>query len=332
MAYQDLRIGSFRYDTTQALFTGDVGVEGADVEMRTAATIPEIFQRVLTDAEFDISELGMTFYLRTFTPDSAYVAIPVFPNRVFRHSSIFVNTDAGIEHPSDIVGKRIGEFGMYSQDSGIWAKGILMDEHGFRPEANTWFIGGLNEPAEPFGFLPQAHPGGVEIHTAPDGASLGMMIDRGEIDVLFSANIPQVMLDGSPNIKLLFPDYEGMERDYFSRTGIFPMMHAIVIRRDLVRKDPTLARRVFKAFTASKDAAADRYRYMRRLFQVQSMIPWTNALFERNLMDLPDDWWPYGVAGNRAAIDANLRYHFEQGITERHYALEEVFETSLLDT
>lgn len=327
-----LTIGSFPYDTTQALFAGDVGVAGATVEMRTGKTIPDIFRRVLVDEEFDVSELGMTFYLRTVTPDSPYVAIPVFPNRVFRHSCIYVNTDSGIEHPSDLVGKRIGEFGMYSQDSGIWAKGILTDEHGFAPRDNTWVIGGLDEPATPFDFVPQTHSPEVDVQPAPDGAALGTMLHRGEIDVLFSANVPQAVLDGSPNIRRLFGDYERAERDYFARTNIFPIMHAVVIRRELLAKDPTLSRRVFDAFSESKEVAAQRYRYMRRLYQVQSMLPWTNALFERNTADLPEDWWPYGIDRNRAAIEANLRYHFEQGITERHHTINEVFDTSLLDT
>ena len=332
MGELNLTVGCFPYDTTQALFTGHVGVADATVQMRTGTTIPDIFRRVLVDSEFDVAELGLTFHLRTVGPDSPYVAIPAFPNRIFRHSCIYVNTNTGIEHPRDMVGKRIGEFGMYSQDSGIWAKGILTDEYGFRPEANSWVIGGLDHPAEPFDFVPQNHAADVDVAPAPDGAVLGTMLERGEIDALFSANVPQTVLDGSPTIRRLFIDYEPVERAYFARTGIFPIMHTVVIRRELLTHDRTLARRVYEAFSASKDTAAERYRYMRRLYEVQSMLPWTNALFERNQADLPEDWWPYGIDRNRAAIEANLRYHFEQGITERHYTIDEVFETSLLDT
>lgn len=332
MADADLKIGSFRYDTTAALFNGDVTVEGASIEMRTARTIPEIFQRVLRDNEFDVSELGMIFYLRTFGPDSPYIALPIFPNRMFRHSCVFVNTLSGVDRPEDIVGKRIGEFGIYSQDSGVWAKGILMDEYGFRPERNTWVIGGLDRPMPPFDFVPQTHAADVDVQPAPDGVALGTMLERGDIDVLFTANVPQVVLDGSTKIQRLFLDSETVERDYFRRTGIFPMMHTVVVRRDLVAQEPTLPRRVYAAFLASKEAGADRYRNMRRLYQGQSMMPWLNPLVERNLSELPADWWPYGVKVNRAAIEANLRYQFEQGLVDRHYAVDEVFETSLLDT
>lgn len=332
MTEQDLKIGVFGYEDVAALFTGEVRVAGATTQMRTARTIPEIFLRLLRDQEFDVAELGMTFYLRTFGSDSPYIALPVFPNRTFRHSCVFVNTVSGIERPEDIVGKRIGEFGMYSQDSGVWAKGVLMDEHGFRPELNRWVIGGLDRPAAPFDFVPQTHAADVDVRPAPEGAALGAMLDRGELDVLFSANVPQVVLDGSLNIRRLFADAEAVERDYYRRTRIFPMMHTVVMRRDLVAQDPGLARRVYEAFLAAKEAAADRYRSMRRVFQVQSMVPWLDALFERNAHELPDDWWPYGVAKNRTAIEANLRYQFEQGLVDRHYSVEEVFEASLLGT
>ena len=143
------------------------------------------------------------------------------------------------------------------------------------------------------------------------------MLDTGEIDALFSANVPQCVLDGSPNVTRLFPDFEPLERDYYRRTGIFPIMHTIVIRRELLRVRPGLAHDVFRAFCRAKDAAAERYRQGRRLYQVQTMIPWMNALVDRNDEELPDDWWPYGIAANRAALDTCLRYHHQQGLTSR---------------
>ena len=325
-----LKIGCFRYETTAALFDGSVTVEGADVSMETARTIPEIFERMMRDHEFDVSELGLTFYLRTFGEDSPFIAIPVFPNRVFRHSCIFVNVDSGITEPSDFVGKTIGEFGMYSQDSGVWAKGILMDEYGFRPEQNRWVIGGLDNPAPPFDFVPQTHPSDLDVAVAPD--ALGPMLEAGKIDALFSANVPQCVLDGSPSVRRLFPDYEAVERDYHRRTGIFPMMHTIVIRRDSAAAEPSMARAIYHAFVEAKDAAAERYRIGRRIFEVQSMAPWMNALFERNTEQFGEDWWPYGMAANRPALDANLRYQFEQGLVDRRWDPDEVFLAASLDT
>jgi len=332
MAAPKLTIGCFRYETTAALFDGNVAVDGADISMKTARTIPEIFERMMRDREFDVSELGLTFYLRTFGDDSPFIAMPIFPNRVFRHSCVFVNADSGITQPSDLVGKTIGEFGMYSQDSGVWAKGILMDEYGFRPETNRWIIGGLDHPAPPFDFVPQTHADNVDVSPAPEGEALGPMLEAGKIDALFSANVPQCVLDGSPTVRRLFPDFEAVERDYHRRTGIFPMMHTIVIRRDSVAAEPGLDRAIYRAFVQAKDAAAERYRVGRRIFEVQSMAPWMNALFERNMEQFGQDWWPYGMAANRTALEANLRYQFEQGLVDRRWDPDEVFLPASLDS
>src|SRR5882724_4841291 len=152
----DLRVAAAEYDTTRALFDGAVKVGGVrSVTMATAATLPDVFELLLR-GEAEVSELGLTFYLRTLENDAPFVALPAFPNRVFRHSCIYVNAGSGIATPADLVGRTIGEFGVYGQDSGVWAKGILMDEHGFRPEQNRWVIGGLDRPMPPFPFT--THP------------------------------------------------------------------------------------------------------------------------------------------------------------------------------
>ena len=332
MTRQPLRIGCFQYDTTRALFDGSVSIDGTSATMETAATLPEIFSRVIRGGELDVGELGLTFYLRMLEAGLPYVALPAFPNRVFRHSCVFVNAHSSISGPADLAGKVIGEFGAYGQDSGVWAKGILMDEYGFRPQDSRWVIGGLEQPAAPLDFIPHPHPADVDVTVAPAGKTLNAMLEAGEIDALFSANVPQCVLDGSPDVGRLFPDYEPLERDYYRRTAIFPMMHMIVIRRDLVRDRPDLAGDVYRAFLRAKDAAADRYRRGRRLFQVQTMVPWMSALVDRDHEDLPEDWWPYGIAANRAALDAYLRYHYEQGLSTRQWKIEDVFVPELLDS
>jgi hypothetical protein len=329
----DLRIGTSRNDTTRALFDGSVTVDGVrSTRVSAAATLPDIFEGMLRRDAYDVSELGLTFLLRTLAEDRSLVALPAFPTRVFRHSCVFVNTRSGITGPDDLAGRTIGEFGVYGQDSGVWAKGILMDEYGFRPEKSRWVIGGLDHPAPPFDFIPHPHPADVEVTTAPDGATLGAMLERGEIDALFTANVPQCYLDGSPHVTRLFADYQTVERDYYRRTGIFPIMHTVVARRGLLDAHPGLARAVYGAFLAAKDAAAEQYRRDRRLFQIQHMLPWTNALFEDDQRLLGDDWWPYGLAANRLAVDTFLRYHHEQGLSARRWTVEEVFSPDLLDT
>jgi 4,5-dihydroxyphthalate decarboxylase len=308
-----LTIGCFQYDTTRSLFDGSVSPDGVDVTMETAATLPDIFDRVIRGNEFDVAELGLTFYLRLLETGLPYVAVPIFPNRVFRHSCIFVNIHSGITEPSDLAGKTIGEFGVYGQDSGVWAKGILMDEYGFEPGRSRWVIGGLDRPADPFDFIPHPHPREVDVTVAPEGKALSSMLDAGEIDALF-------------------PDFEPRERDYYRRTGIFPIMHTIVVRRDLLRNRPGLVHGVYRAFSQAKDAGAEHYRQNRRLYEVQTMVPWMNALVERNGQEFPEDWWPYGIAANRTTLDAYLRYHYEQGLSTRQWRIEDVFAPELLDT
>jgi 4,5-dihydroxyphthalate decarboxylase len=332
MTNTTLTIGCFPYDTTRPLFDGSVRADHLDLTMETGPTLPDIFARLVRGHEFDAGELGLTFYLRLLETGLPYTALPIFPNRVFRHSCVFVNTRSGITGPGDLAGRTIGEFGTYGQDSGVWAKGILMDEYGFRPEANRWVIGGLEHPAAPFDFIPHPHPSGVDVTVAPEGRTLGAMLEAGEIDALFSANVPQCVLDGSPRVARLFPDFEPVERDYHRRTGIFPMMHTIVARRDLLRDRPGLAHDLYRVFTDAKDAAAGRYRRDRRLYEVPTMVPWMNALVERNEAQFPEDWWPYGVAANRTTLDTYLRYHHEQGLSARRRRIEDVFAPELLDT
>ncbi len=328
----DLRVGTFRYDTTEALFDGSVTVKGVrSTTVSTGRTLPEVF-RNLVDGGADVSEFGLTFYLRTLDQGSPFVAVPAFPNRVFRHSCVFVNADAGITGPADLVDRTIGEFGMYGQDSGVWAKGILADEYGFRPEANRWVIGGLDTPAPPFDFVSHPVPDGLDLTAAAEGRALSEMLVSGEIDALFTANVPQPFLDGSPHVARLFPQYEPVERDWFGRTGMFPMMHTVVVRRDLLAANPGLARAAYDAFLAAKEAGADRYRTWRRLYEVPFMVPWLAPLIEKNTAAMGEDWWPYGIEANRTALDTYLRYHFEQGLSARRWTVDEVFDPDLLDT
>lgn len=321
-----LTLGCYRYDTTAALHDGSVGVADHQAHVESADFIPRIFANMV-DGAYDAAEFGLGFHLRTLaTPDAAFTAIPAFPNRVFRHSCVYVNAGAGIDGPADLADKTIGEFALYGQDSGVWAKGILSDDHGFRPEDNQWVVGGLDTPMAPLDFVPQRLPADVEIRVEAD-RTLSDMLDAGEIDALFSSNVPRCVLDGSPGVRRLFPDYVSVERDWFRRTGVFPIMHTVVTRR------PDLARPIYQAFLDAKNVARDRYLGAgRRLYQVPTMLPWTSALVDDDVALMGEDWWPYGVSANRTALDTFLRYFHEQGLSERRYTVEDVFAPDLLDT
>ena len=221
-----LDIAFWDYDRTRALADGNVKIDGADVTFHSARIVTEIFERMIRRREFDVSELGMTYYLRTLDfDDPPFIALPVFPNRCFRHSAIYVNKASGIKRPEDIAGKTVGEFAVYGHDAGVWPKGILSDEYGVTPDQCRWVIGGLDWPLQPIDFVPHPHPADVEVTFAPEGKELGEMLEAGEIDALISADVPKCVLNGSQQVVRLFIDYESAERDYFKRTRIFPIMH-----------------------------------------------------------------------------------------------------------
>lgn len=333
MSDKPVDIAFWNYDRTRALGDGRVGIEGARPRFHTARIVTEIFEGMVRRRAYDVSELGLTYFLRTFEDGrSPFVALPVFPNRCFRHSAVYVSTESGIERPEQLVGRTIGELALYGHDAGVMAKGILMDEYGFRPERNRWLVGGIDFPMDPIDFVARPHPCDVEVIQAPKGTDLGVLLERGEIDALISADVPRCVLEGSPKVRPLFPDCEGVERDYHRRTGIFPIMHAVVVTRDLAEREPELVKSVYRGFCEAKAAAAEELARGMTFNNMAVMVPWLTGLLARDRELLGTDWWPYGVAANRTAVDAVLRYHHEQGLTGHRFTAEEIFVPYLLDT
>jgi len=329
-----LDIAFWNYDRTKLLADGSVKIEGVDASFHGARIVPEIFEAMVRQRAYDVSELGMTYFLRTFDDEgrSPFVAIPVFPVRSFRHGAIYVNKASGIRRPQDLAGKRIGELALYGHDAGVMPKGILSDEFGVRPEQSRWIVGGIDFPMNPVDFVPHPVPNGVEVEWAGKDVDLGEMLEAGEIDALISADVPKAVLDGSPRVGRLFEDYEAVERDYFRRTGIFPIMHTVVVTRELADKRPDLVQAVYRGFCAAKDQMQEQYVKGMTFNNMIVMLPWLTKLIDDDRELLGNDWWPYGIEHNRAAIDAVLRYHHEQGLTRKRFAIEEVFVPSLLGT
>jgi hypothetical protein len=293
----------------------------------------EIFQRLLKNHEFDVAEMGLTFYLGTLSfDDPPFIAIPVFPVRFFRHSAVFVNTKSGISSPRDLVGKRVGEMFCYGTDVGVWIKGIMAEEHAAPTASYRYFVGGVDHYVPPWEWLPFRPPADVEVQQLREGQTLDAMIESGEIDALISALVPASFLKGSPNVRRLFADYESVERDYFRRTGIFPIMHTVVIRREVYRRDPWLAQALVKAFVAAKAQAEHPYRAGAAFMNTGTMVPWLTAHLEDNRRLLGEDPWPYDFAANRKAIDTFLRYHHAQGLSQRRYLPEEIFAPETIGT
>jgi hypothetical protein len=333
MTDRKLDIAFWNYDRTRLLADGTVKIDGVDATFQTARIVPEIFEAMIRQRAYDVSELGMTYFLRTFEDgESPFLAIPVFPVRSFRHGAIYINKASGIERPGDLAGKLIGELALYGHDAGVIPKGILFDDFCVKPEQSRWIIGGIDFPMNPVDFVPRPVPDGVEVEYAGKGVDLGAMLEAGEIDALISADVPKAVLEKSPKVGRLFEDYEAVERDYYRRTGIFPIMHAVVVTRELAIEQPELVKAVYRGFCAAKDQMAAQYVTGMTFNNMTMMLPWLTKLIEDDREVLGDDWWPYGIEANRVAIDAVLRYHHEQGLTKRRFTIEDVFVSGLLDT
>ncbi len=325
MANLKLTLACWNYDRTRALMDGSVRPEGIELTYLNLF-VADIFQRMVRNKEFEVSELGLTFYIGTLgLEEPPFIAIPVFPLRFFRHSAVFVNTASGIESPKDLIGKKVGELFLYGHDAGIWAKGILSDEYGVPTNSYPYYVGGLDRPVPKWDWLPFQPPSNVRVQQLGPNQTLDGMLEAGEIDALYSAIVPPSLLKGSKNVRRLFENYEAVEREYFRKTGIFPIMHTLVIRKDIYQKDPWVAQSLYKAFKEAKNQASNLYKagepFMHGLF----MIPWLTAHREENRKLMGDDLWPYGLEPNRKVLETFLRYHHEQGLSKRRFKPEELF-------
>lgn len=325
MANLKLKFACQDYDRTKGLTDGSIRIEGAEldhIDLPPWAT----FERLIKGGEFDVSEMGLTFYMGTLAlEDPPFIALPVFLSRTFRHSTIYVNKASGIRWPRDLIGKRVGEAFCYGHDAGIWSKGILSDEYGVPTDSYRYFIGGVDRPVPPWDWLPFRPPPNVRIEHIGPARTLDPMLESGEIDALYSAIVPPSLLRRSPNVGRLFEDAEPVERDYYRRTGIHPIMHVAVIRRTVYRQHPWLAQALYKAFKEAKEQVMKLYRSYEGRMHLLLMIPLLTELQERNRDMMGEDPWPYGVEPNRKTLETFCRYHHEQGLSARRYAPEELF-------
>jgi 4,5-dihydroxyphthalate decarboxylase len=327
-----LSLACWDYDRTRALFDGRVRPDGIDLELWSTGNVGEIMERMIRHRQFDVSELGITYYLRSLElMDAPFIAIPVFPNRFFRHSAIFVNAHKGIQSPGDLAGRRVGELQRYGHDAGIWAKGALDDDFGLKASSMEHYVGGIERTGAGPDWAPFEPPPDVVIRRLLPEQGLDRMLERGEIDALFSAHVPPSARKHPARVRRLFPDFEDVERDYFRRTGIFPIMHTVVIRRDIYERNRWIARALMQAFEDAKALAMKAYAAGDMFFNAPIMIPWLVSLREKNRALMGENFWPYGVEANRKTLAACLRHHREQGLLRRSYEIEELFAPETLN-
>ena len=332
MGNTKLDIAFWNYDRTRPLVDGTVKIDGVEATFHTARIVTEIFEGMIKDRKFDVSEIGLTYFLRTIDVDDSLVAIPVFPNRAFRHSAIYVNKNKGVNEPEDLEGKTIGELALYGHDAGVMSKGILSDEYGVKPNQCRWIVGGIDFPLNPLDFVSHPHPDDVDVSIAAKDADLGEMLESGEIDALISADVPKCILEKSPSVGQLFEDYEAVERAYYKRTGIFPIMHTVVVKKELASEQPERVKAVYKGFCEAKNAMTEQYAKSMTFNNMGTMVPWLTKLIGDDRDLLGNDWWPYGLEANRTAVDTYLRYHYEQGLSKRRMTCEDIFVPGLCET
>jgi 4,5-dihydroxyphthalate decarboxylase len=319
MAKLRLTLACGPYDRTQALADGTIAPDG--VELVYIALQPaEIFWRMLQYRDFDVAEMSLSNYASLVSQgDAPFVAIPVFPSRVFRHGYFFINADAGIRDARDLKGKR-GGVPEYSMTAAVYMRGLLQHEYGVQPRDITWVQGRADR-------LGRKLPADIRLTQAAAATELGDLLERGELDFLMTANNPLAFRRGSPKLKRLFPNYAELEKDYYRRTKIYPIMHTIVIRREVYERDPWVALSLYKAFLAAKERA---YHLLSETGSPKASFAWLQPLLEEEQRIIGKDWFPYGIEANRASLGALLQYNHEQGLSDRPLQIEELFAPSTL--
>jgi 4,5-dihydroxyphthalate decarboxylase len=308
------------YDRTRPLIDGRVKPDGIDLDIRVLKP-RELFPRMLENQEFQVSELSLGSYASLVARnESPFVAIPVPLSKLFRHSCIYVRTGAGIETPQDLRGKRVGTT-QYGATAVVTVKGMLQDEYGVAPHELRWFIGGLHAPAER-PLIALNLPDNIDLEFLRAGRTLETMLAEGELDALFSIYIPRLFLEGSSRIARLFPNYKKIEQDYYRRTGIFPIMHIVAIRKDIYRDHPWIAQSLYRAFCQARDLALD------ALYDTDALtatLPWLIDHVEESTRTLGKQFWAYGLKPNRPALEALCRWVHSQSLGLRLVTPEELF-------
>ncbi len=306
-------------DRTQGLRDGSVPVEGVSLTC-IGLPVEEVFHRMVRHAEFDAAELSLSSYVLSLQQGAPFLAVPAFPSRMFRHSGIYVNAGSGIREPADLAGRTVG-LAEYQLTANIWIRGILQEHYGVPVASVAYRTGGLHAPGRTEK-LPVSLPADIRVAPIGAGQTLAEMLVAGEIDALYTPRTPAPFAQRRPEVRRLFPDFAQEEGRYFAKTGIFPIMHTVVLRRALYQQHPWLAQALSKAFEAARRQALDG---IDETATLKYMLPWLHAEVARTRSLIGDDYWPYGVAQNQHVLETFLRYSFEQGLARSLLAPADLF-------
>jgi 4,5-dihydroxyphthalate decarboxylase len=308
------------YDRTRALRDGEVQPEGIDL---TYLTLPveETFFRMLRYREFEVAEMSLSTYVASlFDEDPSMIAIPIFTSRAFRHSGVFINRSSGIREPEDLRGKVVGN-PEYQLTACVWIRGILAEHHGVPTDGVRYLTGGL-EQRRRHEKLDLKLPERFDVSSIGGGKTLSEALAGGEIDALYTPRAPSVFYGVDSSVARLWADSQGAEEGYFQATRIFPIMHTVVLRRDVYERAPWVARSLLKAFVEARDRAYER---LRETAALSYMVPWLPQQNDRAVELMGQDFWPYGFDANRTVLETFLGYHHEQGLSPKRLQPEELF-------
>jgi 4,5-dihydroxyphthalate decarboxylase len=321
-----LTLACWDYDRTRALADGSVRPDGIDLNVLNLH-VEETFFRMLRNREFDVAEMSLSSYCVSLGRENPpFIAIPVFPSRFFRHSCIFVSAKSGIREPRDLAGKRVGT-PEYQMTAPVWIRGILQDEYGVDAASPEYWTGGEEEPGRDEKIKLDL-PSRIRVKAIGPDKTLARMLAEGEIDAMHTARIPSTFTSRPGAVRRLFENYVEVERAYYRKTQIFPIMHTVVLRRDVYEANRWIAQSLLKAFVQAQRIV---YENLYNTAALTTMLPWQVAQVEETRRELGDDWWAYGFAPNRHVLDTFLRYHHEQGLSKRRLRPEELFAPETLE-
>jgi 4,5-dihydroxyphthalate decarboxylase len=327
-----LKVAGYKLDRVEALINGKVQIEGCDAQFEIAA-IGDMNTDVFSGSQSrEVTEIGLHPFMLAYANEGFrdYSLLPIFPLRSFRHKSIFIRNDRGINKPEDLRGKKIATPG-FSSTSLTWIRGILQHEYDVKPEDIQWIVSSKDSSAKDAGKVSKQEnmiPKGLSVTKGPEGKDESDLIESGEVDALFHAAEPRAYVQGHSKVVRLFSDFRKTERAYFAKTGIFPMMHAIAIRNDVVKANPWLPEAVFKAYSEAKTSTYD---HLRKMGWATISLPWIGQEIEETRKLMGDNYWPYGIEPNRKALEALCLYSYEQGLAKKKLKIEDLFHHSTLE-